>query len=220
MSPALPGMPSGSLAHAERLALCDTFASVGPDAPTLCTPWTTRDLAAHLVVREQRPDLAAGIVVPFLADRTERAQSRVASRPWGELVETVRTGPPVWHPTRLGPVDEVVNLAEMVVHHEDVLRGDSARGPRRTPSVELEDAVWALLSRMGRLLFRRVDDGVELHAPGRDPIVVSGGDETVTVTGAPLEVLLTAYGRREVADVEVSGPEDAVARFDTAHLGL
>ena len=53
-----------SLASRERAALCDLFAEVGPDAPTLCAGWTTRDLAAHLLVRERRPWASAGIVVP------------------------------------------------------------------------------------------------------------------------------------------------------------
>ena len=42
-------------AFAERLALADLMAEVGPDAPTLCGGWTTRDLAAHLLLRERRP---------------------------------------------------------------------------------------------------------------------------------------------------------------------
>jgi uncharacterized protein (TIGR03083 family) len=45
-----------TLARAERAALCDLFDEVGPDAPTLCAGWTTRDLAAHLVIRERRAD--------------------------------------------------------------------------------------------------------------------------------------------------------------------
>lgn len=209
-----------TIARTERHALCDTFEAVGPDAPTLCTPWTTHDLAAHLVVREGRPDLAVGIWVPLLAGRTEREQTRVAARPWPELVEKVRSGPPAWHPTRLGAVDNAVNLAEMVVHHEDVLRGDGEVGPRRQPSTHLEAATWSLLSRMGRLLFRRVPAAVELHSPGRRTLTVHGGDSTVRVTGAPLEVLLTAYGRGNVADVEVTGPEEAVAAFRSSRLGL
>ena len=215
----MPDTPT-ALARRERLALCDTFEDVGPDAPTLCMPWTTRDLAAHLVVREGRPDVASGIWVPFLKERTEREQAKVAAQPWPDLVEAVRSGPPIWHPANLGIVDNAVNLAEMVIHHEDVLRGDGAPGPRRTVSPELDAAIWALLSRMGRLLFRRVPSAVELHAPRRNALTVSGGDETVIVTGEPLELLLTAYGRRNVAEVEVSGPPEAVAAFDTARLGL
>ena len=48
---AIAANPRGSV-----VALCDLFEEVGPDAPTLCGDWTTRDLAAHLVMRERRPD--------------------------------------------------------------------------------------------------------------------------------------------------------------------
>ena len=48
----------------ERGALCDTIAETGPDAPTLCVGWLTADLAAHLMARENRPDAAAGIILP------------------------------------------------------------------------------------------------------------------------------------------------------------
>ncbi|WP_353953621.1 TIGR03085 family metal-binding protein [Knoellia sp. S7-12] len=211
---------SVNIARRERLDLCETFELVGPDAPTLCMPWTTRDLAAHLVIREGRPDLASGIWVPFLADRTEREQAKVAAQPWPALVEAVRSGPPRWHPAQMAPIDNAVNLAEMVVHHEDVLRGDGTPGPRREPTAHLEAAAWALLSRMGRLLFRKVPDGVELHAPGRGALTVSGGDVTVHVSGAPLELLLTAYGRRQVAQIDLTGDEAAMARFETSRFGL
>ena len=42
-------------AKRERLLLADLLETAGPDAPTLCEGWTTRDLAAHVVVRERRP---------------------------------------------------------------------------------------------------------------------------------------------------------------------
>ena len=38
------------------------FDETGPDGPTLCEGWQTRDLAAHLVLRERRPDAAAGVM--------------------------------------------------------------------------------------------------------------------------------------------------------------
>ena len=60
--------------------------AAGPEAPTLCAGWTTRDLAAHLVVREARPDAAAGIVLPALASRMEELRLREAERPWDELL--------------------------------------------------------------------------------------------------------------------------------------
>ena len=48
------------LAWSERQQLCDELERLGPDAPTLCEGWATRDLAAHLFVRDARPDLSIG----------------------------------------------------------------------------------------------------------------------------------------------------------------
>ena len=73
-------------AQRERAALVQTLRAVGPDAPTLCEGWTTRDLAAHLVVRERRLDATLGIMVPFLAGYTEKVQDKVArSKSWDDL---------------------------------------------------------------------------------------------------------------------------------------
>jgi hypothetical protein len=58
--------------QAERSAISDTLLALGPDAPTLCEPWRTRDLAAHLVLREHNPFLATGISFAHLEGRMER----------------------------------------------------------------------------------------------------------------------------------------------------
>ena len=47
-----------SFSDSERQLLADLFLEVGPEAPTLCAGWTTTDLAAHLWVREHRPEAA------------------------------------------------------------------------------------------------------------------------------------------------------------------
>ncbi|HET6969240.1 MAG TPA: TIGR03085 family protein, partial [Ornithinibacter sp.] len=73
------------VARAERLALCDTLLELGPEAPTLCDPWRTRDLAAHLVVRERRPDAAIGIWLPPLAGPAGRTQQHYAHGDWAGL---------------------------------------------------------------------------------------------------------------------------------------
>ena len=62
-----------------RRTLCEVFDDVGPDAPTLCEGWATRDLAAHLVVRETRPDAAAGILV-HRGGRSGKRPYRLAGR--------------------------------------------------------------------------------------------------------------------------------------------
>ena len=153
------------LAQLERDALCDTFIAVGPDAPTLCSPWTTADLAAHLVVRERRPDLAPGIWLPPLASRLESGMEDYAAKPWPELVELVRSGPPKWSPAQFAGVDDAFNFIEYFIHHEDVLRGDEAVGPRRELCARESRALWKMLSRMAKVFFRRSPVGVVLSTP-------------------------------------------------------
>src|ERR1700735_3744422 len=86
-------------AQRERSALVTTFRQVGPDAPTLCAGWKTRDLAAHLVIRERRLDATPGISLPFFAGYTEKVQNKVAqSTDWDDLVNLVSSGPPTAQP--------------------------------------------------------------------------------------------------------------------------
>jgi uncharacterized protein (TIGR03085 family) len=198
-------------ARSERQGLCDTFERVGPQAPTLCPPWLTRDLAAHLVVRERRPDAAAGILVPALARRTQQVQKEYAGWDWPRLVEQIRSGPPAWSPTSLTRVDEAINTAEFFVHHEDVLRGGEGWSPRELPT-DLESALWGIVSKAARLHFARARVGVVLVAPPYGRRQVHGLTDlgTAVVKGSPGELLLYTFGRRGVAQVDVSGPEEAV----------
>jgi uncharacterized protein (TIGR03085 family) len=116
-------------AKRERSALVDTLRSVGPDAPTLCAGWSTRDLAAHLVVRERRLDATPGIAIGFLAGYTAKVQAHTArSTSWIDLVAMVEAGPPLYSPFRL--LDAVANLGEMFIHHEDVRRAVDGWQPR------------------------------------------------------------------------------------------
>ena len=204
-----------SFARAERAALCDLFDRVGPDAPTLCEGWRTRDLAAHLVIREARPDAALGIVLPPLASRTERVQAGIAGRPWSELVDAVRSGPP----RVLKPVDEVMNTVEYFVHHEDVRRAEPDSEPRDLDPA-LEETLWRRLRTAGRLMFRRAGVTVELEAPGRGWVRAGSGADTVRVSGAPSELVLFGFGRGSRSMVELDGTEAAVERSRSASLGL
>ena len=208
-------------ARSERQALCDTFEHVGPDAPTLCPPWRTRDLAAHLVLRERRPDAATGIWLERVREHTQRVQDHYAGMPWGRLVGLVRSGPPRWWFTRVPLLDERTNLAELYIHHEDVLRAREGWTARERPE-ELEAALWHSLTVTARLMFRRSPTGVVLVTPrhGRLAARRAGEHGTVVLRGAPGELMLFAYNRRAVADVEVSGPPEATAAFAGARLGL
>lgn len=199
-------------ARTERLALCTTFLRVGPDAPTLCEGWATKDLAAHLVIREGRPDAQLAQLVPVFAGHAKAVQDRQSAVPYERLVETVRTGPPAWHPTRLAPVDELVNTAEFFVHHEDVLRAEPSWTARPLAD-DLHRALWRAASVVGRLALRKAPVGVELVAPGYGRAMVRKGDPVVRVEGSPGELLLYAFGRRGVAQVHLDGPDAAVQQL-------
>ena len=203
----------------ERHRFADELATAGPDAPTLCEGWTTRDLAAHIVVRDSRPDAAAGLVVPPLSSWTEKVQRGVADRPFEKLVAQVRSGPPWWSFTRLGPVDRVINTTEFFVHLEDVRR--AAEGWEvRSLDPELEADLSAALRRSARLVGRRVPTGLVLEPEGAEPIVVVDRTPSVTVSGPVGELVLLLFGRQAHARVSYDGPDDAVEALRSASLGI
>ena len=143
----------------ERLALCATLEKAGPDAPTLCAGWTTRDLAAHLVLRERRPDAAAGIPGGPLAGHTAKVQQRLAAAPYPALLATIRSGPPRLSLFAIPALDERANTVEFFVHNEDVRRAAPDWAPRDI-SPGLSDALWDRL-RMARFKLRKAPVGVE-----------------------------------------------------------
>lgn len=207
-----------SHAQDERQGLADDLLRLGPGAATLCAGWTAADLAAHLVIRDRRPDAAAGIVVGRLAGHTARVQARERDRrSWPELVERVRSGPP--YPWRLGVLDSAVNTVEYFVHREDLLRAQPAAA-RRPISPELEAALWARLRLQGRGLLRRAPVGVSVAAPGYGAAQLRRSAPTVRVVGRPGELLLWAFGRGRAAEVAFEGDEPAVRRLEQTRLGL
>jgi uncharacterized protein (TIGR03085 family) len=212
-------MKAIDVARRERQELCDLFIDLGPDAPTLCTGWSTRDLAAHLVIREARPDAALGILIKPLAGYADSVQAKVARRAWPELVRDVRDGPPLLSPFRLPGAQSVADPFEFTIHHEDVRRAQPDWRPRVLPDGE-QDLLWERLSRAGRLLARSSPVGVVLRRSGTgERIVAKPGAESVTLVGEPLELLLRLYGR-EACLVEVEGSEVALEAFRSARFGV
>lgn len=203
-------------AQHERRVLADLLEQLGPDAPTLCAGWTTADLAAHLVVRERRPDAAVGIVVPALSAYTDKVQRAVRDgRSWPALVDAVRSGPPA--PIR--PVDEQLNTIEFFVHTEDVRRAVPDWAPRPLDP-GMEAALWVRLRPLARLGRRRFPVGVTLDAPGHGRLEIKPGDPHVSVTGPPSELALFVSGRQGTSRVELSGAPEAVERLRGAPLGM
>ncbi|WP_424887912.1 TIGR03085 family metal-binding protein [Streptomyces sp. XH2] len=206
-------------AQRERLLLADLLESAGPNAPTLCDGWRTRDLAAHVVVRERRSDAAAGLVFRPLAARLERVQAEFAAKPYEELVQLIRTGPPRLSPYALKQIDEAANTVEFYVHAEDVRRAQEEWTPREVDPV-FADALWVRLERVARMLGRRSPVGLVLRRPDGRTAVAQRGAPVVTVTGEPGELTLFAFGRRAAARVELEGDKDAVAKLEGARLGI
>ena len=202
-------MSAAAIVAAERGELADLMLRLGPDAPTLCGGWTTRDLAAHLVVRERRPDAAPGILLPPFAFWTERVQGQYARRDYGDLVGLLRSGPP-WLSLQATPPMQTVEVQEWTVHHEDARRGSAEWSPR-PPDRERDDAVWRQVGLMGRIAYRRSPVGVTLRRPDGEQHVVRRGARTVVLTGEPVELLLHALGRDECVLHPEGEPADVAA---------
>ncbi len=205
-------------ARRERAALADLLLSVGPDAPTLCAGWTTRDLAAHLVVRDRRPDAMAGIVVPPLAGHGEHVRKEAARRPYEQVVAEVRT-PPWWSPVSNPLVHELTNTMEYFIHHEDVRRGAPGWTPRVLDTGE-HKALWNAVKLSARMTLRRLGVPVLLRSPGYGEVAVGGGPPRATLIGEPGELVMFVSGRQRAARVEVEGPPETAERLRTARLGL
>jgi uncharacterized protein (TIGR03085 family) len=202
----------------ERAALIDLLEGLGPDAPTLCEGWRTRELAAHLLVRERRPDAAPGIVLKPLSGLTDRAMRHYTSKPWPEVIRLLRDGPPRWSPFAIGAVADRANVGEFFVHHEDVRRGGPGWQPRE-PQPHRDAVLWKLVSSGGRLLFRRSPVGVVLRRPGGPEHTARPGPRPVTVVGEPGELLLFAFGR-DAVNVELEGEQADIAVLTGSRRGI
>jgi uncharacterized protein (TIGR03085 family) len=213
-----------SYSQQERHALSALLDEAGPEAPTLCEGWTTRDLAAHLVLREHRPDAAAGVLGGPVAGHTRRVQEQFKKRySYPELIELFRSGPPRLSPFALPGVDEKANTVEYFVHHEDVRRAAPDWEPRQL-SPDLSRALWGRL-RSARFFLRKAPVGVELAREdgGSEQsfrVTVRKGTPVVTVIGPPEELILWAMGRTSVARVRFDGTGNSVQALRNWKRGL
>jgi uncharacterized protein (TIGR03085 family) len=203
-------------AQGERRVLVSALRELGPDKPTACGGWTTADMAAHIYVRERRADAMPGVVVPGpFASHTDRVMASVLRvHDYDHLVDRIAAGPPL----PLRPFDGLINLFEFFVHAEDVrrLNGYDAR---ELP-LEQEQVMWRRLRPMLRAMFRRAKDvQVEFVTTHGDRGVIRGSGPTVRLLGPVGDLVLYAYNRKDIADVSVTGDDDAVATVRAARLG-
>ncbi len=204
----------------EREQLCDLFDHLGPLAPTLLDPWTAHDLAAHLVLREHDVFAAPGLVVGGAwGQHAESRRAALKQTGFTELVATIRSGPPPGF-FSIGWVRRFPNLNEFFVHHEDMRRANGF-GPRTNPPAE-ETALFANLARAPWFLSRRLHGvGLDLVWAGTDKIIrARRGHPTARLHGLPGELLLFLFGRRDAADVEITGPSQAIEALQHTSFGM
>lgn len=198
-----------NFARSERLALAALLREVGPDAPTLCDGWSTRDLAVHIVIRDRYPSAMAGEAsevtakIPFLNKRAEQRRRELGELDWKQLVGMVAEGPGMLSPVGWGPGEILANTVEFYVHVEDVRR--ARRGwTRRNILPELEQQLWSALPTMVRLPPWRPETAVKFIALGIGEFSFGKTDvKSKVVSGKPSEIVLYALGRQEQAQVEV-----------------
>lgn len=207
-----------------RQNLLAVLSTTGPGLPTLCEGWQTEHLVAHLLLRETRPDLAAGIVLPPLARRLERRTAELAAelsegREYVRALERFAQVRPLSR--RLGRVDEAMNVLEYVVHREDVVRGSTQAAEMcsglLSSSAQEPQLVWEKLVKAGPLLGRRHtgglvlegtdEDGTTLFGPRRvrRPARATSAGQT-TLVGTPVDLALHLYGREEASRLHRAEP--------------
>jgi len=124
----------------ERAALCELLEQLGPDAPTTLAPWTTRDIAVHLYMREHDAlaswprTRAAG---PLVSARRTPSPTRTR-QDFSQVVAAVRSGPRGLFRLRWTSTQP---QRDVFIHHEDVRRANGG-GPRAFDPA-MDRALWS-----------------------------------------------------------------------------
>lgn len=197
----------------ERQQLVEYLREAGPHAATLCEGWQTRHMIAHLILRESKPFIAAGVIGGPLGAHTERetkalADTYTTAGAYDTALFKFSKLHGYLHMRARNPkADCAMNLVEYFVHTEDVRRATDEWQPRQLP-LEVESKIWQMLSKSARMVAgKKYRDGLILKAPGRSPLTITkpkAGKTAATLTGAPGELILHLFGRQKQAQVELS----------------
>ncbi|AKE39376.1 TIGR03085 family protein [Corynebacterium camporealensis] len=215
MCPSFAKLGHMSFSSSERSKLAQLLHDLGPDAPTLCEGWTTRDMAAHLWTRENQFVATAGVFVPALSDRAEQAHAETAQRDYDKVVDEWGRGPTGLNPWRV--LDSKGNFAEHFIHHEDVRRANGQDEPRDFSRV-VNKQMHSTLEKLAKAMLRKSKQPVVLYPEGFSRIVAAdsngvseNGSAVVAVHGEVGELLLWVYGR-DAAHVKIEGDESQVVK--------
>lgn len=201
-----------------RAEISASFLELGPQAPTILPGWDAAQLLSHLLLRERYPYLPLGRRLPGgWGRRSEEAVGRLESRPWREQVELLRSGPPRLSPT--GIADRLTGDAELLIHHEDLLRAQPGWTDRRARP-EVQEQAWQVVGAMARVAMRVRADVTLVSPSGGRRLTSRRGDGGLRVHGEPIDLLLWVSGRDEVARVRVHGDQAALEALREGRRGL
>ncbi|WP_082600727.1 maleylpyruvate isomerase family mycothiol-dependent enzyme [Nocardioides sp. Soil777] len=199
----------------ERRSFAASFRDADPDAPTLCDGWTTRHLLAHVVQREHAILRNIWDQVTTKSPGEERFMRSLVTKAgsphgYAVLVDTLEAGPS--RHSLMGRFDETLNLLEYVVHHEDLRRG-SGPVPHRTLHEEEVRELWRRARPILTRAYRKAPVAVRLEPDDSALTAIGNHSSGVVLSGAPLELVLHAFGRRQAADIGIQGSADATRSF-------
>ena len=207
-----------SFARRERSAICQTLRKLGPDQPTLCQGWSTKDLLVHLIVRENRPDAAVGLFIPFLSSYTDSVSKKYSEKSFEDLIMIFENGPKSPSPFSLPKVDELANTFEFLVHHEDILRAQDNYQPRKLSE---EDAkfVWSRFTKSAVFFMRKIKVGV-VAKTDQGIYTLKRGNDVVTISGNLIDLVMFAFGRKNTTEINFEGNPTAVEKLKNSDLRL
>lgn len=207
-----------TFAKRERSAICQTLRQLGPDQPTLCQGWSTKDLLVHLIVRENRPDAAVGLFIPFLSSYTDSISKKYNEKSFEDLISIFENGPKSPSPFALPKVDELANTFEFLVHHEDILRAQNEYQPRKFTE---EDAkfIWSRFTKSAVFFMRKVKVGV-VAKTDQGTYTLKRGNDVVTISGNIIDLVMFAFGRQNKTEIVFEGNPLAVEKLKNSDLSL
>ena len=86
---------------------------------------------------------------------------------------------------------------------------------------DLEDALWKTLKRLGKMTTRSLRPvGLDLVRDDGETFHVLSGDPTATLRGRPGELSLYLSGRKDAAQVDLIGSDQAKEALRSASFGI
>lgn len=192
----------------EQRDLITTLSTVGPDAPTLCSGWRSRHLAAHLYLRLHRGgQLVRHRLRRGGADAFTVAYGDAHDQPesYERLLAQFRAAPSALNPMGWG--GDNAHLLEYVVHHEDVRRAVDPDAPPRQLPPEMAEALWRRVRFFARLGSLRSRDGLVLVVPDGPRAVVRKAGRSTALVGDVTSLALHITGRTAHSGVRVIRPD-------------